>query len=84
MFNPNYLLYDVDLRSCEYTFLDVTKKTYINSSFLDTRMEDVSGKNWLVNMPLMNKIIQDEEIGTKPVCYIFHILFSLLLYFQDV
>jgi hypothetical protein len=75
LFNPNYLLHDVDLIKHEYTFMDVTKKTYTDSSFLDMRMEHVTGKNWLVTMPLMNKIIQDEKIETKSVCYIFHISF---------
>lgn len=73
--NPDYLLYGINPARSELIFLEVTRETYRNSTFLDERISRTRDRVHGFDLEEVVNAMSQVPTRSKPVHYIFHTAF---------
>jgi len=73
--SPDWYLRDVDLRTLDAQMVPMSRETYRQTSFLDSRTVTLDGRVFHVSLPKLTQAAKDIGLGHRRVNYVFHSAF---------
>ncbi len=70
--NPDFYLYDLDLKSFEARFVLMNRECYRRSPFLDGRMSRASDVVCSISLHALMEHVESNLKNTRPAKYVFH------------